>query len=42
MEANGQLPYLKRQEWFKKKLAWVVVDINFYYNRPPNEGFQVP
>jgi hypothetical protein len=40
MEANGQLPYIQRQKWFTNNRAWVVIDINFYYNRPPNEGFR--
>jgi len=40
MEANGQLPYIKRQQWFRDGTATVVVDINFYYNRHPNEAFR--
>ena len=40
MEANGQLPYMKRQQWFRDGKATVVVDINFYYNRHPNEAFR--
>lgn len=40
MEANGQLPYIRRQRWFTQSTAKVVVDINFYYNRLPNEAFR--
>jgi hypothetical protein len=40
MEANGQLPYIKRQQWFREVEATIIVDINFYYNRLPNEAFR--
>jgi hypothetical protein len=40
MEANGQLPYIRRQKWFSKRKASVIVDINFYYNRSPTEAFR--
>jgi hypothetical protein len=40
MNANGQLPYMKRQKWFTQQEATVTVDINFYYNRLPNEAFR--
>lgn len=33
MMANGQLPYIERQDWFTKHRAEVDVDLNFYKNR---------
>lgn len=33
MIANGQLPYIERQDWFIKHRAEVDIDLNFYKNR---------
>ena len=33
MTKTGQLPYLKRQPWFKNGSGVVIIEVNFYYNR---------
>lgn len=42
MEANGQMPYIRRQPWFQPRGGWqLAIDVNYYPSRTLDHGSEL-